>query len=96
MLAAGARNVIITLGERGTLFANASGVEHIPARRVQAVGTPAAGDTFVGGFAAALSAGQDELQAIRFGQAAAAISVTRAGAQPSIPTFEEVQEFNSL
>ncbi|PHX52358.1 ribokinase, partial [Pseudomonas syringae pv. syringae] len=96
MLAAGARNVIITLGEHGTLFANASGMDHIPARRVQAVDTTAAGDTFVGGFAAALSAGHGELQAIRFGQAAAAISVTRAGAQPSIPTFEEVQEFNSL
>ncbi|RMS12967.1 Phosphofructokinase [Pseudomonas coronafaciens pv. garcae] len=58
--------------------------------------TTAAGDTFVGGFAAALAAGQSEPQAILFGQAAAAISVTRAGAQPSIPTLGEVKEFMSL
>ena len=51
------------------------------------------GDTFVGGFAAALANGQDEAAAIRFGQVAAALSVTRAGAQPSIPTLSDVQAF---
>ncbi|MFH7422969.1 PfkB family carbohydrate kinase, partial [Pseudomonas syringae pv. tagetis] len=61
-----------------------------------AVDTTAAGDTFVCGFAAALAGGHSELQSIRFGQSAAAISVTRAGAQPSIQGFEELQEFNSL
>ena len=55
--------------------------------------TTAAGDTFVGGFAAALAAGQSEAEAIRFGQVAAALSVTRAGAQPSIPTLHDVQGF---
>ncbi|GFM87728.1 ribokinase [Pseudomonas cichorii] len=95
LLAAGARNVIITLGEQGSLLANAQGFEHVPALRVKAVDTTAAGDTFVGGFASALSQGKSETEAIRFAQVAAALSVTRAGAQPSIPTFDEVQEFKA-
>ena len=93
LLAAGAGSVIITLGEHGTVRANATGCEHLPATVVKALDTTAAGDTFVGGFAAALADGQDELTAIRFGQLAAALSVTRAGAQPSIPTFAEVKDF---
>ena len=93
MLAAGVGGVIITLGERGTLHATAQGFEHVPAPVVRAVDTTAAGDTFVGGFAAALASGHDESAAIRFGQLAAALSVTRAGAQPSIPTYDEVKEF---
>jgi ribokinase len=93
MLAAGAGSVIITLGERGTLHATAQGFEHLPALVVRAVDTTAAGDTFVGGFAAALAGGRGESAAIRFGQIAAALSVTRAGAQPSIPTYAEVEEF---
>lgn len=93
MLAAGTGSVIITLGERGTVRANADGCVHLPATVVKALDTTAAGDTFVGGFAAALADGQPELAAIRFGQVAAALSVTRAGAQPSIPTFAEVEDF---
>ncbi|MFJ4143179.1 ribokinase [Pseudomonas sp. NPDC089734] len=93
LLAAGARNVIITLGEQGSLLASARGFEHMPALRVKAVDTTAAGDTFVGGFAAALAQGKSESDAIRFAQTAAALSVTRAGAQPSIPTIHDVQGF---
>lgn len=91
LIANGAGKVLITLGEQGVVFANDQGFEHFPARKVQAVDTTAAGDTFVGGFAAALSRGLSEAEAIRFGQAAAALSVTRAGAQPSIPSLNEVQ-----
>ncbi|WP_044901227.1 ribokinase [Pseudomonas sp. CFII64] len=93
LLAAGAAKVIITLGELGSLFASTQGVRHYPAPAVVAVDTTAAGDTFVGGFAAALAQGRNEDDAIRFGQTAAALSVTRAGAQPSIPTSREVQGF---
>ena len=91
LLAAGVSKVIVTLGEQGALFASPSRSEHFPAPKVQPVDTTAAGDTFVGGFAAALADGKSESDAIRFGQVAAALSVTRSGAQPSIPTFAEVQ-----
>ena len=91
LIALGAGKVIITLGAQGSLFADGQRFEHFPAPAVKAVDTTAAGDTFVGGFAAALAAGKDEAQAIRFGQVAAALSVTRAGAQPSIPFLSEVQ-----
>ncbi|KHK63222.1 ribokinase [Pseudomonas frederiksbergensis] len=95
LIAAGAGKVIVTLGGQGLMFANGTSFEHFPAPRVKAVDTTAAGDTFVGGFAAALANGKDEVEAIRFGQVAAALSVTRAGAQPSIPALLEVQAFES-
>lgn len=93
LIQAGAGKVIITLGSQGALFADGQGFEHLPAPKVKAVDTTAAGDTFVGGFAAALANGKSEAEAIRFGQVAAALSVTRAGAQPSIPTLHDVQGF---
>lgn len=95
LIALGAGKVIITLGAQGSLFADGQRFEHFPAPVVKAVDTTAAGDTFVGGFAAALAAGKDEAQAIRFGQVAAALSVTRAGAQPSIPALSDVQAFKT-
>ncbi|WP_434768386.1 ribokinase [Pseudomonas triticicola] len=93
LIAMGASKVIVTLGAQGSLFANGKGFEHFPAPTVKALDTTAAGDTFVGGFAAALADGKSEAEAIRYGQIAAALSVTRAGAQPSIPTMSEVQAF---
>ena len=95
LIAMGAGKVIITLGSQGSLFADGQRFEHFPAAKVKAVDTTAAGDTFVGGFAAALATGKSEADAIRFGQVAAALSVTRAGAQPSIPTLSDVQAFKA-
>ena len=94
----GARNVIITLGKRGVLVlaegegadaASGGGKHYLPAE-VEAIDTTAAGDTFVGGFCAALAAKRSLDEAVRFGQAAAALSVTRAGAQTSIPYLHEI------
>ncbi|WP_338487510.1 ribokinase [Pseudomonas trivialis] len=93
LIKAGAGKVIITLGAEGALFADGERFEHLAAPKVKAVDTTAAGDTFVGGFAAALVNGTSEADAIRFGQVAAALSVTRDGAQPSIPTLNDVQGF---
>jgi len=93
LIKVGASKVIITLGAQGVLFADGRGFEHSVAPKVKAVDTTAAGDTFVGGFAAALANGKSESEAIRFAQAAAALSVTHAGAQPSIPRLYDVQSF---
>lgn len=87
----GARNVLITLGASGVLAALESGTTHFEAPRVAAVDTTAAGDTFIGAFAAQLARRAAVDAAIRFAQRAAALSVTRAGAQPSIPTLAELQ-----
>lgn len=94
LIAAGAGKVIVTLGAQGSLFADGARFDYFPAPKVEAIDTTAAGDTFVGAFAAALAAGKSEAEAISFGQVAAALSVTRAGAQPSIPTLSDVQAFS--
>ncbi|WP_413460291.1 ribokinase [Herbaspirillum huttiense] len=89
--ALGARNVVVTLGEKGVYGSFADGQQrHVPARKVQAVDTTAAGDTFIGGFIGAIAQGRDQFDAIAYAQAAAALSVTRVGAQTSIPTRDEV------
>ncbi|XUW86996.1 ribokinase [Burkholderia sp. M6-3] len=90
--AAGARNVLVTLGPRGVQAALEGAAPALyDAPKVKAVDTTAAGDTFIGGFAAQLAQGASVEAAIRFAQRAAALSVTRAGAQPSIPTRDEVE-----
>lgn len=89
--AAGARNVLVTLGPRGVQAALEGAAPVLyDAPKVEAVDTTAAGDTFIGGFAAQLGEGAGVDAAIRFAQRAAALSVTRAGAQPSIPTRAEI------
>ncbi|CAJ0682198.1 ribokinase [Ralstonia mannitolilytica] len=88
--AQGARHVIITLGAHGVAYADADTRLLMPARIAQAVDTTAAGDTFVGALASSLAEGARPEAAIEFGQAAAALSVTRLGAQPSIPFRSEI------
>lgn len=92
LLARGAREVIIKRGARGVFWANGQTARHLPAFQVEAVDTVAAGDAFNGGLAAALSQGHTLYDAIRWGQATAALSVSRAGAQSSLPTRPEVAE----
>ena len=86
----GAGLVLVTMGERGVVSVGLGGARHHPARPVQAVDSTAAGDTFIGGFCAATARGAALEKAVAYGQAAAAISVTRPGAQPSIPWAVEV------
>ena len=86
----GSDNVIITLGSKGVHAALYGGDFTFPAEVVQAVDTTAAGDTFIGGFVAGLASGMDEAEAIQQGQRAAAWSVTKPGAQTSIPYLHEL------
>ncbi|AQR66978.1 ribokinase [Janthinobacterium sp. LM6] len=86
----GSDNVIITLGSKGVHAALYGGDFTFPAEVVQAVDTTAAGDTFIGGFVAGLASGMDEAEAIGQGQRAAAWSVTKPGAQTSIPHLHEL------
>ncbi|MDR5854534.1 ribokinase [Caballeronia sp. LZ062] len=90
--AKGARNVILTLGAQGVfaLLEGDDAGQHMPSPKVEAVDTTAAGDTFIGGFAAELARGSAVADAIAFGQRAAALAVTREGAQPSIPNRSEI------
>lgn len=89
----GVRDVVITLGARG-VFASADGVsELVPAFRVEAIDTTAAGDVFNGAVAVALVEGRPVGDAVRFGSAAAALSVTRLGAQSSAPSRAEIEAF---
>ncbi|MGN9785309.1 ribokinase [Nonomuraea sp. ZG12] len=83
---------VITLGSEGALYGSSSGERiRVPAVKVQAVDTTAAGDTFAGAFAVAQSEGRDAEEALRFASAAAALSVQRAGASTSMPTRVEIE-----
>lgn len=93
LLAKGAGTVILTLGAEGAYLAAAGLRRHIPASPVEAVDTTAAGDVFCGALAVALVEGQPLLEAARFASAASAISVTRMGAQPSVPARLEIDQF---
>lgn len=95
LLSRGVKTVILTLGARGALVADKSGRRLIPGFKVKAVDTTAAGDIFNGALAVALTEGMTLVEAARFGNAAAALSVTRMGAQPSAPTRREIERFLS-
>lgn len=84
--------VIITLGDKGVYCPSVSG-DILPAFKVSAVDTTGAGDAFCGALAAALAEKQPLEQAIKFGQACAAISVTRHGTAPAMPSREEIEQF---
>lgn len=87
----GVRNVIITMGARGALVSGLDGSGFVPGHKVEAVDTTAAGDVFNGALAVALAEGKTLMDAAAFGSAAAAVSVTRMGAQSSVPTRADIE-----
>ena len=90
----GVQNVIVTLGSKGALIYCDSMVDMVPAIKVEAVDTTAAGDIFNGALTVALAEGRDLREAVRFACKASAISVTRVGAQSSVPYRNEVDIFD--
>ncbi len=91
--AIGARQVILKLGPQGAFFSSGAITHHSPAPQVEAIDTTAAGDTFNAALAVTLSEDQPIEAAMRFANRAAALSVTRPGAQSSAPTRQEVEAF---
>jgi ribokinase len=88
--------VIVTRGDAGCVLAERDQLTHIPAFDVPAVDSTAAGDAFTGALAVLIASGDVPRDAVRYASAAAAISVQREGAQPSLPTAEEVERFLAL
>ena len=93
LLDAGAKHVIITLGAAGALLADESGMTLVPSRPVNALDSTAAGDAFNGALAWALGVGMPCGEAVRRACLAGALSATRLGAQPSLPTIDELEDF---
>ena len=90
----GPEHIILTLGSRGSYVFDKKVQQYVESFTVKAVDSTAAGDTFCGAFAVSILSGdQDIITAVRFANAAGALSVTRQGAQTSIPGVKEIEEF---
>jgi len=93
LLERGAKSVIVTLGSKGALTVNGTQVTHVDTFKVNVIDTTAAGDAFIGGFATALLSNKSLEESVRYGCACGALATTKFGAQPSLPTKEEVENF---
>ena len=93
LMSKGVNKVIITIGKKGALILDSSGSELIGGFKVHAVDTTAAGDIFNGALAVALAEKKNIWEAVKFSNAAAALSVTKLGAQPAAPKRKEILEF---
>ncbi len=92
LLERGAQNVIVTLGSKGALIVDKQTSKLVDTFNVDVVDTTAAGDAFIGGFAVALDSVSLLADAVRYGCACGALACTKFGAQPSLPTKEEVEK----
>jgi ribokinase len=90
LLGLGPKHIVLKLGEKGVWLADGRRSLHFPSKKVEAIDTTAAGDTFNGALAVALAEGKTLEEAATFANCAAALSVTRLGAQASIPSRLEV------
>ena len=95
LLKKGVKLLIVTLGDKGCVCIGKEGMEPYPARKVKSVDTTAAGDCFNGALAVALSEGKDLEESIKFAISASSISVSKAGAQTSLPYRKEVDALSA-
>ena len=95
LLERGAKNVIVTLGDKGALIVNRDQVTHVDTFEVHVVDTTAAGDAFIGGFSTALLQNVSLEESVRYGCACGALATSKFGAQPSLPGKEEVERLIS-
>lgn len=93
MIKRGVKDVIVTIGKRGCVYVNSQDARTFQAHDVDAIDTTAAGDSFIGALAGALSEGKSMEAAIEFAMAVAALTVTKRGAQDALPYRYEVEEF---
>ncbi|MDK2799456.1 MAG: ribokinase [Clostridiales bacterium] len=93
LLGKGVNAIIVTVGEKGAVMINDSEVLHVPVEKVDVADTTAAGDSFTASLAVGLSQGMNYKEAIEFANKVATVVVTREGAQTSLPTLEEVNQF---
>lgn len=93
LLSFGTKTIIATLGSRGALIATNENIEIVSGYKVKAVDTVAAGDSFNGAFAVALTEGKTLQEAVKFANAMGALTVTEKGAIPSLHTRKQVEEF---
>jgi ribokinase len=90
MVEKGVKEIIVTLGSKGSLITDGVSVRPVPSFKVQAVDTTAAGDTYCGALCVALSEGKSLEEAALFASKASSLSVTKAGAQASMPYRKEI------
>ena len=96
MMNMGVKNLIVTMGKNGSIFVGADKVVKVGIHKVKAVDPTAAGDSFIGGIIRMLAEGKKIEEAMEFGACVGAITVTKEGAQSSLPTWDEVKNYKFL